>query len=262
MQGEELQLPISNRAFQYNDGFFETIIIQNRKLKFWRDHQERIQEAAKALRLQLPKELLAPDFEEELLRLADRNNAATYGRLKLKIWRSGAGIYTPETNAVDWLATVQPTMPPAAKPIAVGICQNVHTVFSPLSYFKGPNALLYILAGTEKKELQQDDMLLLSQQHFISELISSNIFWIRNKTLFTPALTTGCVNGILRRNILWLCASQNIKVNEGHFQVEQLYKADVVFSANVTGIKTISHLQNKQLDSQPDLADLFIRSLL
>ncbi|MCC9135419.1 aminotransferase class IV [Pontibacter silvestris] len=252
---EELLFPLSNRAFQYNDGFFETVIIQNGILRFWQDHKERIQEAAKALKLQLPQQILAPAFEDELLKLAGLNAATAYGRLKLKVWRSGAGLYTPVSNAVEWLVTVQPATPPDIKSIAVSVCQNVRTIHSPLSHFKGPNALLYVLAGLEKKEQQQDDMLLLSRQLYVSELVSSNIFWVKNDRFYTPALDTGCVNGIMRRNILRFCASEKIKIDQVNYQVEQLYEADAVFSANVTGIKTISHLQSKEIYNKNKLLD-------
>ena len=36
----------------------------------------------------------------------------------------------------------------------------------------------------------------------IAEFINSNIFIIKNKQIFTPSLNAGCLNGVLRKNLI------------------------------------------------------------
>ncbi|WP_299822306.1 aminotransferase class IV [uncultured Pontibacter sp.] len=242
---KELSLPLSNRAFQYNDGFFETVVVVNGKLRFWGDHVARLHDAAKSMKLQLPSSFSEAAFEDKLLQLAEQNGAGKYGRLKLKIWRSGAGLYTPETSTVEWLATVAPTVPTSGKSISIGICQSIKTISSPLSHFKGPNAAIYVMAGVEKQQTNYNDMLLLNAQGMVAELISSNIFWLMDGKLFTPALDTGCVNGIVRRNIVRWCHSNSIKLQEAYFTPQRLLQAEAVFAANVTGIKSINSINGE-----------------
>lgn len=241
----ELQLPITNRAFQFNDGFFETVIVAGGKLRFWDDHVARMQAAANVLKLELPRTIVTGELQEQLLQLAAQNKAANYGRLKLKLWRSGSGLYTPETNYADWLATIVPATPAPNAPLHISICQTITTNYSPFSFFKGPNALLYVMAGLEKKEKGFDDILLLNRQQQVSELISSNIFWLKNDVLFTPAIDTGCVQGIVRQNILRWCAIAGIKTKEVYFDVASLLKADTVFACNVTGIRSIATIDGE-----------------
>ncbi len=244
---QELRLPITNRAFQYNDGFFETIMVVNGKLRFWEDHQNRIQEAANSLQLATPDFFWNGNLEERLLELAGKESASDYGRLKLKVWRAGAGLYTPQTNDMEWLATIEATSPIPDKGIAIGICQTVKTSFTPLSHFKGPHAPLYVLAGIEKQTSKFDDMLLLDANGHVAELISSNIFWVTGNVLVTPALQTGCVNGILRRNIIRWCQQLGIAVQEKMVRPEELFQAGSVFAANATGIKGINSLNRHVL---------------
>ncbi|MBC5773432.1 aminotransferase class IV [Pontibacter sp. KCTC 32443] len=244
---DELRLPLTNRAFQFNDGLFETIIVADGKLRFWDDHVARMLAAAKALKLELPQAILSGELAEKLLQLAVQNNATTYGRLKLKLWRSGSGLYTPETNQADWLATKVPATPAQTTTLHIGICQTITTNYNPFSFFKGPNALLYVMAGIEKNEKGFDDMLLINRQHIVSELISSNIFWSKNDVLFTPAIDTGCVQGIVRQNILRWCHSAGIKTKEVYFDVDSLLKADAVFAGNVTGIRSIATIDNGEV---------------
>ncbi|WP_347159238.1 aminotransferase class IV [Pontibacter chitinilyticus] len=244
---EALRLPLSNRAFQYNDGFFETMIVLNGRIRFWNDHVARMQEAVEALRLSLFDQLSPDELQQQLLHLAALKNASGYGRLKLKVWRSGAGLYTPQTDAADWLATAQPTQAAADEPLTIGICQQTQTLLSPFSHFKGPNALLYVMAGHEKQAGDYKDMLLLSFQGDVAELISSTIFWLQGDVLFTPALTTGCVNGILRRNVLRVAPANGFRVEEVSTGPAALYRADAVFAANVTGIRSIKAINEKEV---------------
>jgi len=246
MRGEDLYLSLTNRAFQYNDGFFETMIVQQGHIRFWQDHMARMAEAAAALKIQLYQSINADQLHEQLFQLSEQNNASRYGRIKVKVWRDGAGLYTPQTNAAAWLATAQPAESPHDLPLKVGICRTVTTLPSPFSAFKGPNALIYVMAGHEKAQAQYDDMLLLSPDGTVAELISSNIFWFREDTLFTPALESGCINGIVRRNIISWAANQAVPVVECHIAPAMLQDASVVFSANVTGIRSLS-----MIDSHP-----------
>ena len=240
---QDLKLSITSRAFQYNDGFFETIMVLKGRLRFWQDHVERMREAAAALRLELPSIFFSVEFEEQLLELARQCHTLAFGRIKLKVWRAGAGLYTPQTNEIEWLATAQAATSLPEDPIRVGVCQGITTLFSPLSHFKGPNAPLYVLAGVEKQERGIDDLVLLNRQQIVAELISSNLFWIRDNVLYTPALDTGCVNGILRRNILRYCQTAGIKVREAYFPVDKVQQADAAFSVNVTGLRPISFIE-------------------
>ncbi|MFD2999072.1 aminotransferase class IV [Pontibacter toksunensis] len=257
----ELRLPLSNRAFQFNDGFFETIIIRRGSLCFWQDHLLRMQEAAAALHLALPPYFTLTSFEEKLLKLAAKQQATAYARLKLKVWRSGGGLYTPETNQVEWLATAQQATPPSALPLQVGLCRQVRTQYSPLSHFKGPNAPMYVLAAMEKDKRNLDDLVLLDLQNKVSELTSSNILWVRENRVFTPALSTGCINGVLRRNIVRWCQQHKVEVAEVLGDIDQLYHSDGVFSANVTGIKRIAAIEEVSVSTRHPLVEQLARDL-
>lgn len=250
---DEVQLPLSNRAFQFNDGFFETAILKDGQIRFWADHLERLHDAAKTLQLQLSESLLYTLNATTILDLAQQNKAFNHGRIKLKVWRRGSGLYIPESNQADWLLTVMPTISSTKTPLKVGICETVFTSYTSFSHFKGPNSLVYVMAGLEKKKRGCDDMLVLSRDGFVSELISSNIFWIKDNELYTPDLKTGCINGILRRNILRWCAAKSIYVHQVQANLESLITAEAVFATNVTGIRVIKEINEHQFAGMHEL---------
>ncbi|MFT2007602.1 aminotransferase class IV [Pontibacter sp. 13R65] len=236
-----------NRALQYNDGFFETIVVQEGSVRLWNYHLERIQKAASALKLELDTQLLSKEFPDTILELAEQNLATPFARVKLKIWRSGAGLYTPETSKSDWILTAQPVADFKSTDLDIGICKTVTTSFTPFSFCKGPNSLLYVMAGVEKKESHKQDMLLLDQQGHMAELTSSNIFWFTNNTLFTPPISTGCVQGIMRAYILNWANRKGIKLREETGNVEILRNSETVFAANVFGVRPITRIEQSEL---------------
>jgi branched-subunit amino acid aminotransferase/4-amino-4-deoxychorismate lyase len=244
---EELSLPVSNRAFQYSDGFFETIIFANRKPRFWADHLARMQEACAILRLEFPEGFLAEGFLEQVLELGRRNECGSMVRVKLQVWRAGQGLYTPQTNHVDWLVTTQPFVQTGLSPLKVGICQTIATIFSPFSGFKGINAPVYVLASLEKQDRSLDDLLLLDTQGHLAEGTYANLFWVKNQTIYTPLLLTGCLNGVMRRNVIRWAIKNNWQVQEGFYLPAELRNAEVVFTGNVTGLRPIGLLEGEEL---------------
>ena len=80
----------------------------------------------------------------------------------------------------------------------------------------------------------------LNQNGFLCEASSSNIFiWYQNH-LYTPALSEGCVEGVMRQVIINIAKENEIPVTEAQISPEILYEADEVFLTNATrGIQTV-----------------------
>ncbi|MFC5270129.1 aminotransferase class IV [Adhaeribacter terreus] len=240
---EEFQLPITNRAFQYNDGAFETMLFVNGRFRFLESHLDRIHRAAKTLHLELPQALSKPKTVAFWIeKLIGENQLSGTIRLKLKIWRGGKGLYTPEQNKAEVLITTEPQKATPTIIQTADFSESVRTNHSVYSFFKGPNSLQYVLAGIEKKQRNLEEIILLSSEGFISECLASNIFWIKNGRLFTPKTKTGCVAGIMRENLLRLFQAESIAFQEGFYLPEELLQAETVFTSNAAGIKVMQQI--------------------
>ena len=245
----------TNRSFQYNDGLFDTLILENGQVRFLTDHLARMQQASQLLQFVLPIELHQPDvLAGYILRLAERNNLLHRpARIKIHIWRTPGGLFTPEHHSVETLLTVQPQAAMSKIIPRVDFAASVHNNYSPLSFFKGPFSTQYVLASLEKKQKQLDELIMLDAQGHVSECLTANIFWLKANTLYTPALTTGCIAGILRKNILRVSAPEKIKVEEGIFTPEDLLSAEAVFVTNVTGLRPIQFIQQTEFSTAHSL---------
>ena len=65
------------------------------------------------------------------------------------------------------------------------------------------------------------------------EGITSNIFILKNKTLFTPSLDSGCLNGITRNTVIELAKKNiNLHVRETNISPQQLSSTQECFLTN------------------------------
>ena len=115
-----------------------------------------------------------------------------------------------------------------------------------LSNIKSGNALIYVLAGLYAKKNHFDDCLILNEHGRIAEAISSNVFIVKGETLYTPPLSEGCVDGVMRKVVIEKANENNIHVNEKAITQNEIQNADEVFLTNaINGITSIKLFQSK-----------------
>jgi len=242
---DSLQLPITDRGFQYGDGLFETMIWKNDQVRFLSDHLNRLRRGMKALRLDPGNITGREKLKDAISGLISENQIYGNARIKMIVWRTGNGLFAPESHSCNYLITASPlsrNSNPEKKLVA--ICKDVRLQRSPVSAFKTLSSLPYILAGIEKNERNLDDAILLDNRNNLSECLYSNLFWIKGDTFYTPALSTACVEGIRRKFIIHRLLTHKINVCEVEAPVEDLLQADGVFNCNVTGIYPILQVEN------------------
>ncbi|WP_295773445.1 aminotransferase class IV [uncultured Mucilaginibacter sp.] len=230
-------IPLNNRAFRYGDGLFESMRLINGQLKFADMHADRLQNGMKVLKLEGYSLLDAWFLKEKAEELATWNKAKN-GRLRLTVYRDAGGLYTPDDNKSGWCLELVPEETSGYRLNQKGLIMDVYTELTKpvnfLSNYKTCNALPYVMAGLYKNQHKLDEVFILNQQGFLCETISSNVFVWYNEHLYTPALSEGCVAGIMRKKIIDLCISLEIPVTEAQINPDILHQADEVFITNAT----------------------------
>lgn len=248
-----------NRAFKYGDGLFETMKVINGYPLFWKDHFQRLLFGAEVLHLEFSSSWL----EETLLNaIEEETTDYSCARVRVNIYRSGGGKYTPETNAIKWsleatpLDTIPYVLP--AKGISLGVYDDTFVSCQPLSNAKTLNALPYVLASSYKEKAGWDDVLIKNQHGRIAEASSSNIFIIKDNKIFTPPMTEGCIDGVFRKQLM-----SKLSPIEDVIQLGTLQEADAVFITNViSGIRWVEKLSFKdQPLHRPDFLDKILEDL-
>ncbi|HEY5325603.1 MAG TPA: aminotransferase class IV [Mucilaginibacter sp.] len=236
-------LGLNNRAFRYGDGLFESMRMMNGQLKFADLHADRLQRGMKALKIDSYSQMDAWFLKEKTEDLAKRNKAK-HGRLRLTVFRDSEGLYAPLGNKMAWCLELQPSDEPRYflndKGLIMDIFTDLPKPTNYLSNIKTCNSLIYVMAGLYKIQNKLDDVFLLNQHGFLCEAGSSNIFILYQNQLYTPALSEGCVEGVMRQVIIKLAKQNNIPVTEAQINPDILYEADEVFLTNAgRGIQSV-----------------------
>ncbi len=252
---KELVFNIQNRAFRYGDGLFESIRMIDGKLPLLPLHAERLFQAMQALKFNFHKSFNLEFIESEILALARKNKIVKDARIRFSVFREDGGLYTPLSANFKYLIEITPLETEGYQWNKKGLIIDVYTEtkkdFGNLSSFKTNNSLPYVLSGVHAKELQVDECLLLNSQNNLVESTSSNLFLVKDQQIFTPALTEGCINGVMRKHILQLAQKMGIKIHETTIPENALNIADEIFLSNSSkGIQWVVGFRGKRFYSK------------
>jgi 4-amino-4-deoxychorismate lyase len=244
---DELRLSQLNRGFRYGDGFFETIAVVNGIPRFLERHIDRLKNGAEKLMLDVQAFLQLDIIKKNIRDLQLQNELHENAKVKLTIWRDSEGIYDPVGGNTHYLLTIEPRI---FKKISMIECAGISTetvnYFSPVSKFKTLSAMKYVVAGIEKNEKHLDEIIILDHRDYVSETLSSNIFWRKKNTYYTSPLSTGCIEGIMRNWLMENLKQKGYLMEEKLANTTELLASDHVFTTNAMGISHIQSIgQNK-----------------
>jgi branched-chain amino acid aminotransferase len=228
-----------NRSFRYGDGLFESMRMFGGKLKFAELHADRLRAGMKALKMEG-----ATLFDEYFLKqktneLYKKNKLKDNVRFRLSVYRAGDGLYTPNSNKSGYVleasALTESTYELNKKGLIVDVFDELTKPVDKLSNYKTCNSLVYVMAGLYKKQYNLDEAFILNQNGFLCESISSNIFVVYDKQIYTPALTEGCIAGVMRNVVMNIAKTNEIPVIQAQINPEVLKEAEEVFITNALG---------------------------
>lgn len=243
-------LTVANRSFRYGDSLFETIKCINGMPLFLEGHLQRLYAGMEFLEYEWSDQLLKSVINEEMMRLLVRNRHKDGARVRLTVFRTDGGLYTPTSNVINVLIESdshdnQFELNKEGKTIAI-----FDEVFKPIDAFnsiKSANALLFVKAGLAKKKHQVDEMIILNSKGLVCETTSSNLFLVIHNRLITPPLSEGCLPGTMRQNILALAPTLELEVLETPVGVNAFEQAEEVFYSNaISGVSWVLGYEKKR----------------
>lgn len=230
-------LKTTNRAFRFGDGLFETIHYYKGVPLFLNDHYERLVRGMSVIRLSLQGFPSRSELHNRIVSLINKNRLFGDIRVRLTVFRKGEGLYTPIDLQASWIIETTPLPEVGFTLNNKGLTTNIFADFpklvSPVSPFKTIASMPYILAGLHCKEHQLDDCLIVNGQGQIIESISSNLFLIKENTIFTPGIGAGCIDGIIRKQVISFLPALGFRIMEtSGFTKSELLNADEIFLTN------------------------------
>lgn len=224
-------IPLADRGLAYGDGLFETMKVEQGGIVLLERHMQRLQLGCRRLRIPLDMQLVRQeinDFARELQQ----------GVCKLILTRGDGerGYGLPQTARPRRILQAAPLPQWPARHAQTGIrlypCQTRLAIQPLLAGLKHLNRLEQVLARAEWQDPAYAEGLMLDTSGRIIEGVFSNIFFVRNGKLLTPALEGSGVAGIMRERLLELAPGHGLAVEVVDLYPDQLGGMDEVFTCN------------------------------
>jgi len=254
LQDSDFHMSFANRSFLYGDGVFETLKIANNKILFWEDHYFRLMASLRIVRMDIPMSFTMEYIEEQILVLVRAMNIQESARVRFTAYRNSEGFYLPHNNSISFViqATKLDNLKYNYDPIQfeVDLYKDFIVPKQLLSTLKTTNKITNVTASIFAKENQLDTTLLLNENKNVIEAANGNLFMVMENKLITPPISEGCLNGVMRKQILALAKQMDsITVLESPISPFDLQKADELFITNcIIGIQPITKYRKKEFE--------------
>ncbi|RVU40905.1 aminodeoxychorismate lyase [Rheinheimera riviphila] len=220
-----LQPTVSDRSFQYGDGIFTTMLVDNSQLVLWDLHWQRLAQSLQRLQM--------PPLNEQAVKLQAEQAITTPSQVvKLLVSRGQGGRgYSPAGFHEPLVYVTNSPLPDYQQQRQLGIRLGVASLqlsTQPLlAGIKHTSRLETVLLKAEAEQSAFDDLIVCDQQGRVTELCAANLFFKIKGQWCTPKLDQAGVAGVMR---LWLL--QHMDVQQGYYPVTALDDATAMFASN------------------------------
>ncbi len=241
----------SDRGFLYGDGVFDTLRAIKRGVVSYHEHFNRLKDDCQ--RMRIPLNYSPSDVRHILGELLLRNDLLD-AYIRITVTRGTGdqfGFGFSKTMKPNFLVMVRPR-----KEIPESLYQKgVKIDFQKTNFFnshdgrgmKSLSAQRNVLPKQEALDKNCYEMIFMDFFETVYEGTSSNIFIIKNKTVFTPPVLAGVLPGVTRERVIYLLKNKlNLPLSQSTFSKNDVLEADEIFLTN-TNIEVLPVSQTEEI---------------
>ena len=230
---EDAKVSVFDHGLLYGDGVFEGIRSYNCLVFKLKEHIDRLYASAQGISLKIPMK------KEEMVKAIIttlKANKLKDAYIRLVVTRGKGDLGLDPNNCSKptiFIITDKIALYPAdlykkgLRIVTVPTRRNIPEALNP--QIKSLNYLNNILGKIEAVRAGVSEAVMLDQNGFVTECTGDNIFMIKNKTLLTPPVHAGVLNGITRSVVLTLAPKVGLKAQESTLTRFDLFTADELF---------------------------------
>ena len=232
------KIPVSDRGFAFGDGVFETLRSYRGNIFMFSRHLDRLFTSLRALRFKygFDKDHIREAVEKTLKKNRLLKSDAY---IKIMVTRGeyeGNFSFSGKYNASLIIITKKLQVPPPAfYSKGVGIVSSTIkrvSVRNPVYTHKLMNYFENLYAKNEALSKNAYEAFFLTVDKMVLEGASTNIFIVRNRTVYTSSLSQNILPGVTRSVLTGLCRENDIKVREKKLHYRDLIDSVEVFLTN------------------------------
>ena len=223
-------------------GLFTTIRISRGEAFAYERHWRRLEKDASLICLPMP--YTGAKVRVHLNEVIRANNV-TEGCARIYLVYNRVGFWRsdepyPEVDLIIYSAP----LPEYREPVRLALRPQGRHAASPLAGVKSISWLPNVWAVAEAQKEGWDEVVLLNERGEVAECTAANIFALKNGKIYTPPLSSGCLEGVTRGILFEIAPEAGIHVVEQALKPEDLYAADEVFisstNRNIIGVGEIA----------------------
>ncbi len=208
-------------------GIFTTMrVFQGEAFAFER-HWKRLEKDAGRIRLSFP-------FDRESVRQNLRDllaaNMVTEGTTRIYIINNNVGFWRSDEPRPDVDIILCTAGLPTYSSIArLSVAEQGRHAASPLAGVKTTAWLTNVWHLAEAQKAGWTEVILLNERGEVAECTSANIFCVKDGKVFTPPLSSGCLEGVTRAVLIEIAPRAGVPIVEQPLTPDDLYSAEEVF---------------------------------
>ncbi len=250
LPAEEPIITAASRAVRYGDGLFETLKYKNGKFILFDEHGARLWKGLQLMEFTIPL-LLTPDLLKEQTENLLKKNKLNSSRVRWQLFREPGGLYDAKNHKPNFIIETLPLAEQNGFLNSNGLHIDVYTEAKKMAdnfaNSKHSNFLPYFMAALHAKKNKLNDAIVLNQFERICDSTHANIFILKNNKIFTPALSEGCIAGVMRKFLIQTLPDLGFEVIQTKIEIAEMLEADEIFLSNsIYNIRWVSQFQNKE----------------
>jgi branched-subunit amino acid aminotransferase/4-amino-4-deoxychorismate lyase len=240
---EDFPISPTDRGAILGLGLFETLLALDGVPVFAARHLARLKRGCE----QLGWQLTLPDFQETARELLTRNHLAS-GRARVRLAISGGtgsiNDLTSGSDAVVSMVALRVGEIPGS--LTLNFSPWPRNERSPLAGLKCASYAENVIALDRARRLGFDETVFFNSSGQLCEAATANIFLVKDGSILTPSLESGCLPGITREVVIELAEKRGIPCQERVLTATDLQAADELFvTASIRGLMGVSRLEER-----------------
>jgi 4-amino-4-deoxychorismate lyase len=236
VDADKAVISVYDHGFLYGMGLFETFRTYGGRPYMLDRHLERLKEGCRELGIRF-------DMEEEEVRswiaevMAGNGLADAYVRLTVSAGEAGLGLPADDYGQPNAIVLVKPLQVPEEREYLAGrTLRLLRTARNTPEGVRRLKSLHYMNNIIARRELAASgaaagtEGLMLTREGMLAEGIVSNLFFVRDGVVCTPAVETGILPGITRHRVLELAESAGCRTEEGLYRWSDLLAASEIWT--------------------------------
>ncbi|MHC4843044.1 MAG: aminotransferase class IV [Planctomycetota bacterium] len=222
----------SDSGFLYGSGLFETMRSYNGIVFELAEHLDRLFYSAGVLGIETKYD--KKYITDAIYKLLEVNKLAD-ARLRLTLTSGPFSQERQERKSTLLIAAVKLQPYPQQyyqKGVLVVLCPYRQNTKDPACGHKTTSYFSRMLALQMAHQKRAAEAIWFTETNYLAEGCISNIFLVKNSTLFTPRTDTPVLPGIARKTTLRIAAEQSVKLQEKNLSIDDVLEADEIFLTN------------------------------